>query len=60
MFTIPANISGTGSAVAIPITDATSITVVDTMVKPVSIVGRVETDPTINVTGITTTPTTKA
>lgn len=60
MFTIPANISGTGSAVNIPITAATPVEVIDTIVKPVSIVGRVETDPTINVTGITTSPTTKA
>lgn len=37
MFTIPAAISGTGSAVNIPVANATPVTVVDTIVKPVSL-----------------------
>jgi hypothetical protein len=45
MFTIPANKSGTGVAVNIPITAATAVTVVDTIVKPISVVGTVTTTP---------------
>ena len=40
---IPAAISGTGSAVNIPVANATPVTVVDTIVKPVSVVGQVTT-----------------
>ena len=43
MFTIPASISGTGAAVNIPVANATPITVVETLVRPVSVVGTVST-----------------
>ena len=43
MFTIPKAISESGADVAIPVTNATPITVIDTIVKPVSIVGEVAT-----------------
>lgn len=43
MFTIPASISGTEAAVNVPVTNATPITVVETLVKPVSVVGTVST-----------------
>ena len=43
MFTIPASISVTQADVDIPVTAATEVEVIDTIVKPVSVVGTVTT-----------------
>ena len=44
LFTIPASMADSGAAVNVPITAATAVTVVDTIVKPVGIVGTVKTE----------------